>query len=126
MDGLIIKDPYAGWILAGEKIIELRGSNTTKRGTIAIIKSGTSKVYGTVELVDTFKIETREHYEALRLKHCVGAERKDIRYRNLWAWVLENPTIFKTPIEYMPKLGQQVWVKDVLKDGYSYASIQNK
>lgn len=116
MDGLIIKEPYAGWILAGDKVIELRGSNTTKRGEIAIIKSGTSKVYGTVEIVETFKIETRTQYEALRLKHCVGAERKDIRYKNLWAWVLEKPTIFQTPIEYKPKLGQQIWVKDVIKD----------
>lgn len=115
MDGLIIKEPYATWILNGEKTLELRGSNTSKRDTIAIIKSGTSCVYGTVDIVDSFEIETAKQYNQLRTRHCVGAERKDIRYKRLWGWVLSNPVLFEQPVPYTPKIGQQIWVKEALK-----------
>lgn len=116
MDGLIVKAPYIDWILAGDKDIELRGFNTNKRGRIALIKSGTKLVVGTVEIVQTFKIETVSQYEELRLRHCVGAERKDIRYKELWAWELKNPIILEQTIEYVHKKGQQVWVKNAIKE----------
>ncbi|PHV71900.1 hypothetical protein CS063_00005 [Sporanaerobium hydrogeniformans] len=114
MDGLIIKEPYIDWILNGEKDLELRGFNTSKRGTIALIKSGTGKIYGTVDIIRTMKIETRNQYEKLRARHCVGTERKNIRYKELWGWELINPVIFKEPIKYSQKKGQQVWVKDAM------------
>lgn len=116
MDGLIIKAPYIGWILAGEKDIELRGFNTTKRGKIALIQSGTGQVIGEVEILETIKIETNNQYESLRARHCVGANRKDIKYKTLWGWVLSNPIKYNEPIRYSQKKGQQVWVKDAIKD----------
>lgn len=126
MDGLIIKEPYATWILKGEKTIELRSSNTNKRGTIAIIKSGTSNVYGIVDIVDSFEIETVAQYNKLRERHCVGAERKDIRYKRVWAWVLEKPVLFEEPVHYTPKIGQQIWVKDALKEEGKEEELNNE
>lgn len=116
MDGLIIKAPYIDWILAGDKDIELRGFNTNKRGRIALIKSGTGLVVGTVEIVDSILIETVNQYEKLRPKHCVGAERRNIKYKELWGWVLANPIILDEPIKYSYKRGQQVWVKDAIRE----------
>ena len=46
MKGLIIKSPWIDYILDKEKIWEIRGSSTTIRGPILLIKSGTDKVYG--------------------------------------------------------------------------------
>ena len=116
MDGLIIKEPYIDWILSGEKTIELRGFNTNKRGRIALIKSGSGLVVGTVEVTNTFEISNRRQYEQLRLKHCVGAEMKDIKYKSLWAWELKNPKALENPVKYPYKKGQQVWVKDALRE----------
>ena len=116
MDGLIIKKPYTDWILSGEKSIELRGTNTNKRGRIAIIESGTKLIVGTVEIIDTMLIETAAQYEKLRSKHCVGAERRNIKYKELWGYVLKHPIKFDNPIEYSYKKGQQVWVKDAIRE----------
>lgn len=116
MDGLIIKAPYIHWILAGEKDIELRGFDTKKRGTIALIQSGTGAVIGTVDIVDTIKIEANSQYEKLRARHCVGAKRKDIHYKQLWGWILKNPIKFEAPITYSKKKGQQVWCKDAIRE----------
>lgn len=113
MDGLIVKEPYIDWELDGEKDLELRGSDTKKRGTIYLVKSGTGMVYGTVEIVNTFEIETVSQYEKLRKRHCVGAERRNIRYRRLWAWELANPVRFDKPKRYIQKRGQQIWIKDL-------------
>ncbi|MCP1133362.1 ASCH domain-containing protein [Paenibacillus polysaccharolyticus] len=52
VNGLIIKPNWADMVLSGTKPWEIRGRRTNKRGTIGIIKSGSSKVFGTVNLVD--------------------------------------------------------------------------
>ena len=53
MDILIVKPKWAELILTGQKTWEIRGSNTRKRGLIGIAESGTGKVYGEVELIDS-------------------------------------------------------------------------
>ena len=113
MDGLIVKEPYIDWILTGEKTIELRGSDTHKRGTIYLVKSGTGMVYGTIDIINSFEIETVNQYEQLRHRHCVGAERRQIRYKRLWAWELANEVQFDKPKRYIKKKGQQVWIKEL-------------
>ena len=52
MNGLIIKPKWADLILSGKKTWEIRGSRTNICGTIGIIKSGSSQIFGTVDLVD--------------------------------------------------------------------------
>eukprot|EP00435_Cladocopium_sp_Y103_P051669 s737_g16.t1 len=49
---LIVKEKWALKLLNGEKSWEIRGSSTSKRGTIAIAVSGTGKLYGEITLVD--------------------------------------------------------------------------
>ena len=57
MKGLIIKAPWIDYILSGKKTWEIRGCNTKIRGEIALIQSGTGKIYGTVELVDSLELD---------------------------------------------------------------------
>ena len=50
LKGLILKEPWIDLILTGEKVWEIRGSNTKIRGTIALIKGGSGTVVGLCEL----------------------------------------------------------------------------
>ena len=47
MKALLIKKKWLDLILSGEKTWELRGSNTARRGEIALIESGTGTIVGT-------------------------------------------------------------------------------
>ncbi|WP_059051397.1 ASCH domain-containing protein [Paenibacillus senegalimassiliensis] len=109
MDGLIIKPNWADMVLSGIKPWEIRGSRTSKRGTIGIIKSGSGQVCGTVDLVDCIPL----HQPKLTLeninKHFVPINA--IPYHKPWAWVFENPTIYPEPIPYRHPQGAVIWVK---------------
>lgn len=70
MKGLIIQSPWIDFILNGEKVWEIRGNNTNIRGKIYLIKSGTKKIYGTVDLIDT-KLLTYEDFIKNEDKHCI-------------------------------------------------------
>lgn len=107
--GLIIKEKWANLILDGEKTLELRGSNTKTRGTIGIIKSSTGKVWGEVDLIDSFLLD-EESFNNLRDKHKVEIPFCEVKYKKTYAWVLENPKKYDEPIPYKHKLGCVKWV----------------
>lgn len=111
MKGLVIKSPWIEKILSGEKTWEIRGSNTKIRGTIALIKSGSGLIYGTIKLVDSIPIHWSDDLEFIINnfdKHHVplGA----VNYRKPHAWVLESPKIYPEPIPYMHPQGAVIWV----------------
>ena len=109
MKGLIIKPYWANKILDGDKTLEIRSSNINIRGTICVIISGTSKVWGTVELVDSFLIPDKD-FEKFKDEHLIDCKREDIPYKKLYGWKLENPKKFDEPIKYEHKLGCVKWV----------------
>ncbi len=113
MDILIIREEPGTQILSGEKTWELRGSNTKKRGKIAIAFSGTKKKFGTVELVDSIPL-TRQLFESNVKKHRSPGTWDDLKswYKNPHAWVLKNPKFFKKPIDYIHPSGAVIWVKE--------------
>lgn len=110
MDGLIIKPKWADLILNGQKIWEIRGSRTTKRGTIGIIKSGSGMVFGTVKLTNCIPC-TVGRFMAYKQKHCIEDERAAFHYNQAWAWVVKNPLIFPEPVPYKHPQGAVIWVK---------------
>lgn len=108
MKGLIIKSPYIDLILEGKKKWEIRGSNTSIRGRIALIKSGSKKIYGEVDLINSFEINLDEYNE-----YCVslyGNKEKDLPYKKTYAWVVDNPVIYDKPRDYVHPLGAVIWV----------------
>ncbi|PEB42265.1 ASCH domain-containing protein [Bacillus pseudomycoides] len=110
MKGLIIKSPYIEKILQGKKVWEIRGSNIKIRGRIALIKSGSGLILGTVELVDSKEISLQE-YEKSRKYHCVSKEDCfEPHYKNIHAWILRNPVMFKNPVSYKHPKGAVIWV----------------
>lgn len=110
MQGLVIRPFWANKILLGEKVWEIRGSRTHKRGKIGIIISGTSKVWGTVDLVDCIPCPVgifNTNIDKHRIEDLSGA----FRYNQTWAWVLENPVKYDEPVPYKHPQGAVIWVK---------------
>ncbi|MFP3728383.1 ASCH domain-containing protein [Priestia filamentosa] len=107
--GLIIKEPWIDMILRGEKVWEIRSSNTKIRGEIALIKSGTGKVYGTVEIVDTINLGV-EYYKETESFHRIPGGKECLPYKKTYGWVLKNPHIFDQPIPYKHPQGAVIWV----------------
>lgn len=111
MKGLVIKEPWIDMILDGKKTWEIRGSNTTIRGSIALIKSGTGMIYGTAELVDVVPLHGPDDFELILTtfdKHQVplGA----VSYLKPYAWVLKNPVKYAEPVPYKHPQGAVIWV----------------
>ncbi|MEK3787581.1 ASCH domain-containing protein [Paenibacillus sp. FSL K6-1230] len=107
MQGLIIKPQWADMILSGAKTWEIRGSRTTKRGRIGIIKSGSGMVYGEVELEDCLPL-TYEAWHNNMPKHQVPYQ--NINYKTPYAWVLTNARLYDEPIPYKHPQGAVIWV----------------
>lgn len=111
MKGLIIKPKWADLILNKEKTMEVRGNNTKIRGTIGVIMSGTKKVFGTVELIDSEEL-TREKFNRWKDKHKLDISYDELLeiYPRPYAWHLSEATKYDVPISYEHKQGCVVWV----------------
>ena len=114
MKGLIICPPWIELILNGEKTWEIRGANTRIRGRIALIKSGTGQVYGTVEMVDCLPLDLMS-YQCHIAEHRV-TEVQSLPYPKTFAWVLSRPVLFKQPVPYRHPQGAVIWVNEALDD----------
>lgn len=96
--------------MSGEKKWEIRGSNTKIRGKIALIKSGTKKIYGyatstdSIELSDKIFLHAQEHH-AIPKNIC-----KTVKYKKKYAWVLKRVKKLKEPIPYKHPQGAVIWV----------------
>jgi hypothetical protein len=113
MDGLIVKKKWSDLILNGCKDLEIRGCNTKKRGVIAIIESGTGLIKGEVELYNSTPFS--EKIQRLYGMHWLTEHQiKELSYRTPYAWWLEHPVRYDSPIPYEHPQGAVIWVKDVL------------
>lgn len=108
MKGLIIKEPYIDQILEGKKKWEFRGSRTKIRGKIALIKSGSKRIFGEVDLVDCFEINLEEYAEFCECLY--GKKESSLPYVRTYAWVLANPIIYNEPKIYKHPRGAIIWV----------------
>ena len=111
MKGLIIKPCWADLILEGRKTLEVRGNNTKIRGTIAIIKSGTKQVWGTVNLTDSVLL-TEDNFELWKDKHWLKISYMELlnMYPKPYVWCLNNVKKFAKPVPYSHKKGCVIWV----------------
>lgn len=87
---------------------EIRGSNTTKRGTILLAESGSGEIKGEVTLRDSFAVSMQE-LTANMEKHKI-IDVTCISYKRPHAWVFENPIKYDTPIPYKHPQGAVIWV----------------
>lgn len=112
MKGLIIKPKWADLILDGYKTIEVRGSKTTIRGTIGIIKSGTKQVYGTANLFHCVELGEWEFNNVWKPRHQLNITYEELLkiYPKPYAWCLKDIKKLDEPKTYEHKKGCVIWV----------------
>jgi hypothetical protein len=71
--GLIIREPWLSLILSGRKTWEIRGANTSRRGRISLIRSGSLTVVGYCDLTGTVGPLTLSELLETREMHCIEA-----------------------------------------------------
>jgi ASCH domain len=109
--GLLVRVPWIDKILDGSKTWEIRGSQTTKRGRIGLIESGTGTVVDAVELVAVVGPLSLAELSPNWRKAGFDDERVSILpYRQTFAWVLRNPKRLKQPVPYNHPSGAVIWV----------------
>lgn len=102
-------------ILSGKKTWELRGTSCKIRGRIELAVSGArfvgkkiiGKVLGRCDVVGCRKLK-RKQLESTRRKH--RASPGDVKYRNIYAWVLKNAKPYSKWKEYVKPNGAITWV----------------
>ena len=112
--GLIIRERWLNNIFRkyNKKTWEIRGSNTHKRGRIALIQSGSRKIVGTCEIIDVIgHLSLKELKKNMNNHQATIQEIKDLKYRKIYAWVLKNAKKLKKPITYKYPLNLVRWVK---------------
>lgn len=120
--GLIVREPYASWIVDGKKTWEIRKHPTRIRGRIGILTGG--KLIGEVEIVGVEGPFSAEELLAYRDRHHADAEFL-IPYaqgKPLWAWVLAHPLRYPEPIPVPLRRGRMLWVD--LSDVWSSAQTE--
>ena len=106
--GLLIREPWLSLILSGRKTWEIRGTNTTRRGRIGLIRSGSLTVVGYCDLTAVLGPLRLEELLVTEDKHRVDPAllgQTGLPYRNTFAWVLENPGA----VRYTETLQAPVW-----------------
>ena len=107
---LVIKQAWLDLILAGAKDWEIRGCSTGRRGWIHFAESGAGgKLVGRARLVDCQRID--EHTFTWNFaRHRIPAWTQ-VKYKQVYAWVLEEVEAFEKPFSYKHTLGAVIWVK---------------
>lgn len=108
---LIVKEHWANLILSGKKSWEIRSRNTSVRGRVGIAISGTGKVFGSVEIIDSIGVT---YSDMLQNKENHKIEDHDLifKYPVPKAWVMVHPEKFEEPVTYNHKQGAVIWVND--------------
>jgi hypothetical protein len=110
MDCLVIKEKYLNQIFDEDKIWEIRGTKTKKRGKVGLIQSGSSKIFGECYLIDCFGPLTKDQLLKNKTKHKVK-NIDSISYKNIYAWIIKDPKIYDIPKPYKHPKGAIIWVK---------------
>ncbi len=109
--GLIVREPYATYIVSGEKPWEIRRYPTHVRGRIGIVSS--RGWIGTAVLT-----EVRGPVSVEALRRQIAWHRADpafleayARGRPLYIWVFTDPQPFPEPIPIRRPRGPVVWIR---------------
>ena len=106
---LVVKKRWLDKILDGEKDWEIRSSTTKHRGWMFFAQSkATGQLLGRARLVDCFELSADE-FGAHAHWHCV-AKWSSVKYKKVFAWVLEPAERFDKPFAYVHRPGAVVWV----------------
>ena len=112
--GLVVRNPWADLILDGLKSWEIRGQSTRVRGRIAVIRSGTKRIWRFCDIVDVkgplSLSDLLDNFE----KHRIPSDeilRDGLPYEKTYAWVLQDPQRLENPRPYEHPKGAIIWVR---------------
>ena len=121
---LVLNAKWLWKILDGSKTWEVRGKPTTKRGVICLASSGSSRLYGQVEVYGCLLVGIRDNAGELQPvegnhEQFIGANFQNhqiedlgiIKYQRVYAWLLRNPVTYDTPQKYLHPRGAITWVR---------------
>jgi hypothetical protein len=110
--GLIIREEPLLKILSGDKTWEMRSKRTTKRERIALVMKGSKAVFGVADIVDCHGPLSRTDLLESMSCHQILRSRIDTpeiaKYK--FAWILANVRRLPTPVPYVSKPGQVIFV----------------
>jgi len=110
--GLIIADPWIGYILDGRKTWEMRSNETSVRGPFALIRKGTGAIWGIATLVDVGRSLTPSEMLASFDRHQIPADLVCSGQVAKWniPWILADIRSLATPVPYSHPSGAVTWV----------------
>ena len=111
--GLIIADPWIGYILNGTKTWEMRSSQASHRGWFGLIRKGTGAVYGVARLIDVGAPLSPDEMEASFDRHRIPERMIRSGEVAKWniPWKLTDIRKLKTPVPYQHRNGAVTWVE---------------
>lgn len=109
--GFFVREPYATYIVAGEKTWEIRRYPTEVRGRVGVVSS--RGWIGTVVIREVLGPFSVEELEQAHGKHLADLEflREYARGKPLYVWVLSDPEEFPEPIPIRRPRGPAVWIR---------------
>lgn len=110
--GLIIDDPWIGYILEGSKTWEMRSTGASHRGWFALIRKGTGAVWGVARLAESGVPLSQEDMIASFDKHRIPVEMIRSGQVAKWTtpWKLTDICKLSSPVPYRHKSGAVTWV----------------
>lgn len=110
--GLIIADPWIGYILDGSKTWEMRSTPTAHRGWFGLIRKGTGEVYGIARLIGCGATQSREEMLASIEQHRIPERMISSGGVAKWVvpWQLADAFALPKPIPYTHRSGAVTWV----------------
>ncbi|SET85483.1 hypothetical protein [Oceanicella actignis] len=110
--GLIVADPWIGYILDGSKTWEMRSTAASLRGWFGLIRKGTGAVWGVARLVDVLPPLSPDEMLANIDKHRIPEEMIRSGEVAKWntPWVLADVRRLARPVPYRHLPGAVTWV----------------
>ncbi|WP_295589778.1 ASCH domain-containing protein [uncultured Lamprocystis sp.] len=109
---LVIASPHIEHILSGQKTWEMRSKTCKIRGTIGLIRKGSGKVVGLVDITGVRGPLTRDELmENLDKLHGTREQIYDPAFAKWnFAWILAQVRPLKMPVAYVHPKGAVGWV----------------
>ena len=119
--GLIIADPWIGYVLDGTKDWEMRASGASHRGWFGLIRKGTGAIYGVARLIEVgtqlSPTEMIATFERHRIPEHMIRSGEVAKWNT--PWKLADVHRLDQPVPYLHKRGAVTWVEldDAAIDG---------
>jgi hypothetical protein len=110
--GLVIADPWIGYILDGSKTWEMRSTQTSIRGPFGLIRKGTGTICGVATLVDVGRPLTLDEMVTSFVRHRIPGDMIRAGEVAKWnvPWLLSGVRQLAHPVAYDHPSGAVTWV----------------